>query len=435
MICTIESFECKGIWWPSDNPAKKARGTLKYIPNQKASLDLIGSLDEPKMIYGISSDAKNITLCISSMILTSRRPGFGTSEYIPSTIFVGGHLPEQPQFTSVSINYSYLQDWLDTGGFIESRPPEISVTYKKPEKITAKINNAYNISIDYNCSFNHELGKNVNMKQTAYIIAESNEERPLDEYKKIMDQTMNLLTLAIGEPVYPLIINARTKSINPGSDHIMIYYPSSNVPMTYKSIHPLKMLFSFKDISESFDPYLRNWFLRYEKLHPTYDLYFDTMYTSRLTIQTKFLNLVQALEAYHRRNEAMKRYNLPEEEHQSRIASIIDSVPPEYKEWLQNRLKFSNEVNLRTRLKEILQIYEEIIKEFLPANGDRMSFIGKVTDYRNALTHYSAETKQPTVQDLIEVYPNVKKIVELCLLSELGFSTKDISYLFNKENE
>ena len=37
-------------------------GTLTYIPNQKASLDLGGFIRNPKVIHGISSNGKKITL-------------------------------------------------------------------------------------------------------------------------------------------------------------------------------------------------------------------------------------------------------------------------------------------------------------------------------------------------------------------------------------
>jgi hypothetical protein len=179
VIDTIESFLYKGIWWSVDDLNNKVSGTLTYIPNEKASLDLEGFIKKPKIIYGISSNGKKITLYEFSSITSHHNyPGFVTCEYRPRIIFVGEHLSEELTFTSVSINYSYLQDWLDTGGFIQGRHPEISITYKKPERVIAKLNDKYNISIDYGLSVNHEFGKYVNMRQTAYITTESSEEIP-----------------------------------------------------------------------------------------------------------------------------------------------------------------------------------------------------------------------------------------------------------------
>jgi hypothetical protein len=436
VIDTIESFLYKGIWWSIDDPDNKVSGTLAYIPNKKASLDLGGFIKNPKIIHGISSSGKKITLYeFSSVTSHHNYPGFETSEYRPRIIFVGEHLSEELAFTSVSINYSYLQDWLDTNGFIEGRHPEISITYKKPERLMAKLNNKYNISVDYGLSVNREFGKYVNIRQTAYIITESSEDEPFDEYVEIMNHTMNFLTLAICEPVYPLIINARTKSMNPSSDSIMVYFPEFYIPTVNKSIHPLKMLFTFRDISESFDLYVTNWFLKSNLLEPTFDLHFDTMYTSRLTIQTKFLNMVQALEAYHRRNETMEQIDWPEETHSIRVESIIGAAPPKHKDWLRIQLKYSNESYMSKRLDEILNKYIEIIDDLLPSKRKRQHFVGKVTEYRNILTHFDPKKEPPKEEDLIYIYKIIKKIVELCLLTELGFSMKDILRLIKKDND
>jgi hypothetical protein len=433
---TIESFEYKGIWWPFDNPSNQVSGTLTYIPNQKASLDLVGFIDKPEIIHGVSSSGKKITLYNFYSIHTHHNyPGFETSEYMPGTILVGEHFSKEIAFTSVSINYSSLDDWVGAGGFKESKPPEICVKYKKPGRTTAKLNDIYTISIDYSFSMEHSFGKYVNMKQTAYVIAESSEEKPLDDYKKIMHQTMNFLTLAIREPVYPLSINARTKSMDSATESIIIYYTRFNIPNMFKSIHQLKMLFTFRDISKSFDLYLKNWFHKSDLLQPAFDLYFDTMYTSRLTIQTKFLYMVQALEAYHRRKETMVQFDLPEEEHSMRIERIIGTVPPEHKEWLIKQLEYSNQAYLSKRITEILALYEEAVKDFLPSKAKRKDFVGKVTYYRNTLTHYDAKNEPPRVEDLYDVYLKVKKIVELCLLTELGFDTGDILRLLKKNDE
>jgi hypothetical protein len=85
---------------------------------------------------------------------------------------------------------------------------------------------------------------------------------------------------------------------------------------------------------------------------------------SIVPLQAKFLNMVQALEAYHRRKEDMTQLDLPEKEHSMRVESIIGTVSPQYKEWLNDKLNYSNEISLRRRLKDILHIYEKIIAEF-----------------------------------------------------------------------
>jgi hypothetical protein len=61
--------------------------------------------------------------------------------------------------------------------------------------------------------------------------------------------------------------------------------------------------------------------------------------------------------------------------------------------------------------------------------------IGKITEYRNTLTHFDPTKEQPSDEDIYGPYLNIKLIVELCLLTELGFDTSDILRLIKKENE
>ena len=67
-----QALEYKGYWYLPSFPEKKVAGILTYSPSDKITLELIGSFDdtfsslfetkEEKVIYGNSSDAKEITL-------------------------------------------------------------------------------------------------------------------------------------------------------------------------------------------------------------------------------------------------------------------------------------------------------------------------------------------------------------------------------------
>lgn len=67
-------MEYKGYWFLPSNPQKKVAGILTYTKGRDAFLELIGSFEESsdealekcgkvyEIIYGITSDAKDITL-------------------------------------------------------------------------------------------------------------------------------------------------------------------------------------------------------------------------------------------------------------------------------------------------------------------------------------------------------------------------------------
>ena len=65
----------KGYWWISNSPDEKVAGVLTYTPGDSLMLEIIGQLkpnvsaveefinsENEDVIYGLSSDAKKITL-------------------------------------------------------------------------------------------------------------------------------------------------------------------------------------------------------------------------------------------------------------------------------------------------------------------------------------------------------------------------------------
>lgn len=71
-----KEFTCKGYWWLPSTPEDKVAGVLTYTPDGKITLELIGAFkstnimdsmcreycDNTPIIYGIDSNAKEITL-------------------------------------------------------------------------------------------------------------------------------------------------------------------------------------------------------------------------------------------------------------------------------------------------------------------------------------------------------------------------------------
>jgi hypothetical protein len=149
-------------------------------------------------------------------------------------------------------------------------------------------------------------------------------------------------------------------------------------------------------------------------------------------IEQQLLSLVGAIEAYHRRT--MDNFELPKEQHNKRLEEILRSVPEEYKGWLNEKLAYSNEKSLQKRLKEVFKEFDPILKELIP-NSD--SLVKKAVRTRNYLTHYNKKLKKKatTGKDLLELVENLKIIVEICLLKELGFTLDKIKNLISRNRK
>lgn len=417
-------------------------------------MDLIGAFVDlkdykegftPDIILGVSSDGKNITLYKCFEIKSSVSiPGLHTSSIYANVVLVGAHFEktEDIRFDSLSIHYSHVDNWTSISGFDSrqmfaalAREKEYLIRYKRPEPVQATVNDELKISIVVHADLPtiSTVQKEACIKEKTFIDIQPKKAKPLEEYWKVMYLIQNFLSLGIMAPVHPLAITGKTKAlevvIEKGKTHhprISIFYKVPAISQATEEITRLHMLFTFKDISDSFQVFIRNWFEKAEVLKPVYDLYFGTLYNPRMYVHQRFLSLIHAIESYHRR--IMRNYELPEDEYRKKITAILDAVPSKYKRWVKWKLKYSNEPPLKQRLEDILEARSEVVDTII---DDRGSFVDKTVDTRNYLTHYDPKLKERAA-DGIELYDLTQRLgvlLEICLLKELGFSSDNIKSL------
>jgi len=454
----MDKFEYKGRWWLPDKPEKQVSGTLRFTPNEGAILELIGSFKDtkdilkPEIILGISSNGKKITLhkCFETKCFETKTksnvsfPGLLTSSFYANEIFVGAHFQksEDIKFRELSIRYSYLDEWVNISGFNIQYPDEkeIVIKYKEPEPIQTSIGEDCKIFIEIQVTRpTHSIvQKEASIKQRTYIRIEHSVEKSLEEYWNIMRHIQNFLSLGVTEPVCPLTVKGITESIKDMPYNlpveVEIYRHSPEVSKTPKTLYPYDMLFTFKDISDRFEILLKNWFEKADTLGPVYDLYFGTLYNPWMYLQHQFLSLIQAIEAYHRRKFEGKY--LSNDDYEPIYEKFINelAIEPSFKEALKSKLKYGNEYSLRKRLKDLFEKYKEVVDDFIE-NKD--IFINRVVDTRNYLTHYDKNLREKAVdgEQLYYVIQQLKIVIVICLLSELGFNFKEIKNLLAKNRK
>jgi len=274
--------------------------------------------------------------------------------------------------------------------------------------------------------------KEASIKQEAFVEIIPSEAKHFEECLDITFRIRNFLTFAVMGPVYPLFYEGKTevnkielqgKEIFPP---VSVFYKLQSIPESAKPLTPSDMLFTLKDISKKFSYFLKNWFRKTELLKPVHDLYFGTLYQPKMYLTNEFLNLVQAIESYHRRT--MKNYELPEEQHQKRIAEILSATPEKYRKWLERKLKWSNEVSLRQRLRDILKSCPQALNKVIK---NKKSFISKAIITRNYWTHFDPELEDQAAKngELFKLTSRLRILLQLCLLKELGFSSDSLESL------
>jgi hypothetical protein len=452
---SLNKLRYRGTWWLPAQNTKRVPGTLLFSHEEGGTLSLDGSLGEmtavmgelvmlqPKIILGISSKGELLTLydCFENH-RTGGSSGLVTSRFYVSRVFKGAHFtsPELIRFRSLSVHYSGLDEWINTSGFeilYQKEEEDVIVKYKRPAPIEIPVDENWKVVLDFSCTYPSLTRVQIEavVKQKAYVTIRTAGERTLDEYLDFVYDIRDFLTLAAMDTVYPLDIHASTE-INKKKMNESWYYPrvemyfrQLEVPSSPSRFYDFSMLFSFHDIYDQIRNVIANWFATRESLRSVRDLYFGTLYNPEAYLQQKFLSLAQALESYHRTR--MKALESPEDEHRKRIAGILDKTDQQDRSWLEEKLRWSNEVTFRTRLKDLLHDLSDVVPEII---GDPDKLANQVVDTRNYLTHYDPRLRDQaaSVHELIEITERLKTVLHACLTVELGLGKSMVRFLFAK---
>ena len=161
-----------------------------------------------------------------------------------------------------------------------------------------------------------------------------------------------------------------------------------------KEIHFSQMMIPYRDLTSYLARFMNNWFNYSDTLEPIYELFFGTYY-AQLYTHFYFLSLIQAIEAFHRRIYGDKGEYLSDDDYEPIRRCLTNSIPARlpdgrdypsgFKEHLTSNIKFGNEYSLRTRLKQLSNIWGPL-DPLLYENTIELNH--NIVCTRNYLTHY-----------------------------------------------
>jgi hypothetical protein len=441
-----EGFEYQGHWWTPEEPDEKLPGILRFDPEEGATLSLFGSLRAPEgaegiPILGLAMDNTPITLTNliwppSIPVIPSGTLGPTTSTVNADMVIVGKHFEQEEEvgFERLVVEYLHLDAWAGVSGFEiafvddpDTRP--ISVRHELPEPIAADVGGEYKVNLFFGSGFEASPRPftSATITQVAELIISFSEKKSLRYLRDIAYRLQHLISLGTRRAAFPVAMWGATGPVGEAR-RVGIYYRTLGTTDTVKD-RPARheMLFSLRDLPSGFGPAVENWLARAEILDPVYQLYLGTMYNPQMFLGQRFLNLVQALEAYHRRTTTT--LNLPEDEHEKRIESILGAVPEEHRTWLQGKLRYSNELILRKRIKHVFDGHPRTVDSVVGTSSqDKRSFINKVIVTRNYRTHFdeNLEDRAARGEELHRINDKLTQLLEMCLMAEIGFEDDEI---------
>ena len=400
-----------GFFWFPENSNKEQRtkdkihGAIHIKDGGEVNLEVSSPIplnlnDKIPRIVGIVEQFDHVTL--DNCYLNDWRisPEISVYIFIVDTLFTGIQYQtgQEIKFNSFSFYIDGLHQWiLHTG--IQRKPHKKSknftIQYKTPDSIICKISSNIDLSFSRTWRFVPSeknianLRTSINEKTQCKLTV--SEALPLKDFTLIVQKINSFLCFVMDAIVCISDVSATADNIENMEQlkNVNIYYKSHLfVKNNLKHIRPL---FHFKLIKDNIELILKNWIDIYNKSNPALQLYLSTQTREHSFIETRFLTLIQSIEAYHRGIFGAKN------------------------------------IKLKQRLKEII---EPLKKRIIFDHSEKL--IEDILNTRNYLTHYNPQKQIKAMhgEELFHLCLKIEGILQLTLLEKIGLSEQQMKKVF-----
>lgn len=410
-----DKLEITGYWYFPPNYEKSYSGTL-LIEKGEIELKLLDCSDLPESrftVHGISTKGKKITLYRCFATSQNRSiPGIPSVILTANYYFEGEYLLEETlNFDCAYLKFTFLDKWLDIGGYEVFSDSEfendVTVKYKLPEAITFYEDEYVKFIFLFQSYFplfapTHDC----QIKQESLILIEHKSNFTLDIFWDYITTIKSFLTLAFfSEP------NIEELSFKKDETFLKVIYDHQNNSIPKPKSHKRHFLFDYKIIEPEFVNIFKKWYELNKTIDPVMGILLELFSNRNVNNENKFLNVMQAIETFHRRTRNNEKEDQPT--FKAKITDIISTSPEKYKNWLKEKLLFSNEPTLKERLEELFsEIDTSLIKHLFP---DHIKLITQAKDTRNYYTHFGVTLERKAVKK-VELYYLTERFKLLLLI-------------------
>lgn len=436
-----DSFEKQGLWWLPDEPDNEIGGQLVYHPADGIHLELAGSFrDQPtnemfeaNIILGVTSDGIECTLFENWANDNLAVPGYFRQNFRSQCLFLGHHFHagEDLRFHAYAVNFEYLEEWIDRSPYSldstvkENRQLEYNLTWSTRVILDSLLETAGGrIQLNTSLDLTENAANALRIQSDAFVKWEPSEPEDFDQCRRRAYELQHLLTLLIGESTFPRRAHGFVKrELRSGIMDwpVAVLYRLPNTLSPSKMYHH-EMLVPFPAIAERFAVLADRWLANAEKLRPVYDLFFSSLSKPDMYLENRFLNLVHALESYHR--VMVGGQYLPSEDYKEYYSALMEhiaSAPSKgLRQALSDRLRYGNEFSLRRRLKDIFRELGDELSVLV--TEEYKGFVDSIVNARNDLVHHGT-TEVMVREDMLYACQRLRVLLTVLLLQTLGLES------------
>jgi hypothetical protein len=450
----FDEFVMRGRWYlPQESWSDAVPGELNFSTSgiqlkldemfkthaTASAFERMLRLDIPKTptIWGTTVAGEKITL---------RRAFFSSvgeeCEIVANEVIVGAHVDDDVpgSVQSAEIELTHLDEWAYVQQFRMEESDDKNRTrlsYPVEPLEVLRVNDAHPFKkLAISASVRGQFRRtDIQLKAHTELIAEFATPQSITSARTTLDYLIGLLSLLVGESVYPKRIHLTMRT---DSEHQTIGMFMSLRRRSRRLEYAHQMTFPLAQIHNEVPSIIRGWFAQEEKLRPVYNLVLSTVQAPDQYVQSTFLSLAQALESFHRivYGGEYENGDTYDQVRRALAAAIPAGISPALTTKLHTMLKYGNQFSLRDRLRELFDVLGlGLMSDFL-GNEKPTDFISKMVDIRNHLTHHDVSSSHSIVElagSTIEMHnlnQRLRALVTALLLKNIGMPDEPLGNLF-----
>lgn len=391
----FEKIKYQGLWFIPEDSDNKYPGTLIYDPFGNSLLEIHGTFQKhqfdfskPKFILGIVENEEKITLVNNRVRKLVQQ---GITIYITQNIIEGGHFTNEEEilFDKMICRLYPFDDWL---GITHYDPAELigkeNVSFGKKDAINVKVNEGLNLTIEFQKAYSERWNfyKYIEIGVVSFAIFTSKTPINIKQFLHNLFVFNSFLSFMSRVEAFPISIQFKNEQIDKkdgdANTRYDFYTKHENVKQDIKELDFYDIIINFPPIANHFEKAIQNWFLLFNDHQICFEMFYEPMLAQKKFRLRLFLNLVNSLEALHRRlciNEIKNKAHID-----NLINEIINSIEDRKdRKFIKGRLKHIGEPSLLERLINLRDNYcSDKIKNII-TNKD----LQEAVDIRNYYNH------------------------------------------------
>ena len=430
-----QPFEMRGVFWLPEAKDQRLSGTLHFAPSEGVRLRLIGKLGEfcscLNVVHGIVEDAECTLFTCTAEGFTSS--ALILSEFRADIAIIGAHVSSMKEalFFSAKVRFDCLDDWVHFSAFsfpvadrLSGRPPS---RFDINEQVSVSANvGAQGCAISLVGDQQGTISSRyINWEHHSFLHIAWSNPVSLHDLCWTVSELRHLIALLTWQRVHLAYLCIANKKV-PASYHgsgcrwCGIFGAVEPQGGAYSASH--WMLTDFSDVQAHFPVIAEAWFAGDKSLRDARGLLTGLIESEGQFMEFEFLALVQIVEALHR-IKSPRRY-MADADYEFVKSALTAAIPAglgeDHRQSLRSRIKYGNELSLRTRLIELLLDVPDNLRSVLAT--DPRSFTSEVVDGRNYLTHRDEDlaSRELKPEQLRQTCQRLKLLLTVHFLHSLG---------------